>query len=171
MPVNETSGILRYKDAEGNSNILYPVTTADHVDGLDELELSILNKIHPVGSVYMSLSDIDPSELFGIGTWERIQNMFLLGASDVYPVGSTGGEVNHLLTIEEMPKHNHKVKTDINNSDYNMTWDPWTEWTTGYTQVADETEACPNGTTFVGGDVPHNNMPPYLAVYMWKRVE
>lgn len=67
----------------------------------------LINIIYPVGSVYMSLSDVEPSILFGVGTWERISGKFLLAASDDHAVGTTGGEEEHTLTIAETPSHTH----------------------------------------------------------------
>lgn len=129
-----------------------------------------INTIYPVGSIYISANNVSPEVLFG-GQWEPIRDVFLLASGDEYIAGETGGEASHTLTTDEMPSHNHKVKTDINNSEYNITWAAWTEWTTGYTQVGYETTASPNGTTYEGGGAAHNNMPPYLTVYMWKRIE
>lgn len=130
----------------------------------------IIDQVYPIGSIFMSVSSINPKILFG-GEWEQIKDAFLLASGDVYLAGEIGGESEHVLTLNEMPTHNHKVKTDINNEPYNITWEPWTEWTTGYTQVADETSSAPNGTTYCGGNEAHNNMPPYLSVYVWKRTE
>ena len=62
--------------------------------------------IYPVGAIYMSVSSTSPASLFG-GTWEQIQNRFLLAAGDTYAAGKTGGEATHTLTVEEMPAHNH----------------------------------------------------------------
>lgn len=37
MPVVEKNGLMKYKDKSGNLYILYPVTNADNIDGLDEM--------------------------------------------------------------------------------------------------------------------------------------
>ena len=125
---------------------------------------SILSAAYPIGSIYLSLNDTDPAELFG-GIWEQIKDAFLLTAGDVYTAGETGGESEHTLTVEEMPTHTHPVKSAVaggNNIGYAKVSasgnvdDPPTMWTTGV-------------ATTVGGSQPHNNMPPYLAVYAWKR--
>lgn len=51
---------------------------------------NVLNMIYPVGSIYLSVNDTSPADLFG-GTWEKIENRFLIGASSSKPVNSTGG--------------------------------------------------------------------------------
>lgn len=116
---------------------------------------------YPVGSIYLSVNDTDPATLFG-GTWERIGGRFLLGADDTYAAGSTGGEAEHTLTIDEMPKHNHEI--DNLNASGNAT---------PYMTVSAQDKKGYGGnvqTMFAGGGKPRNNMPPYLAVFMWKRV-
>lgn len=121
--------------------------------------------IYPIGAIYLSVSATNPATLFG-GKWEQIKDRFLLAAGDTYSNGSTGGEANHILTIEEMPSHKHQIKTnndDFNNSpnggNYGTTHDGANTWynTNWYTENS-------------GGNAAHNNMPPYLTVYMWKRV-
>lgn len=62
--------------------------------------------IYPVGSIYMSVNNVDPSTLFG-GTWEPIKDKFLLASGDTYENGATGGEATHTLSASEMPTHNH----------------------------------------------------------------
>lgn len=133
-----------------------------------QLPTNVIDTIYPVGSIYMSVSNVHPSGLFG-GTWEQIKDTFLLSAGDNYTAGETGGEAEHVLTVDEMPSHNHKLKTDINNPTYNITWSEWFEYTDGWTQEAGQTQAPATHTTSTGGDTAHNNMPPYLTVYVWKR--
>ena len=116
---------------------------------------------YPVGAIYLSVTDTDPATLFG-GTWERIGGRFLLGADDTYTAGSTGGEAEHTLTIDEMPKHNHEI--DNLNASGNAT---------PYMTVQAQDNKGYGGnvqTMYAGGSQPHNNMPPYLTVFMWKRV-
>ena len=113
----------------------------------------------PVGYVYLSLDATSPAALFG-GTWERIVDRFLLAGSSVsYPVGSTGGAATHTLTISEMPRHQH-IYTLSGGS------------LTGGTGHADWSQGAHQewSTQATGGSAAHNNMPPYLSVYMWKRI-
>ena len=115
---------------------------------------------YPVGAIYLSVTDANPAALFG-GTWERIGGRFLLGADTTYTAGSTGGEATHTLTADEMPRHNHEI--DNLNAAGNAT---------PYMTVQAQDKKGYGGnvqTMFAGGGKAHNNMPPYLAVYMWKR--
>ena len=68
-----------------------------------------LDKQYPVGSIYLSVNNTNPSELFG-GTWERIKDKFLLASGDTYSNGSTGGSATHTLTTNEMPSHKHTYR-------------------------------------------------------------
>ena len=116
---------------------------------------------YPVGAIYLSVTEVDPSSLFG-GKWERIGGRFLLGADSTYAAGSTGGEAAHTLTADEMPRHNHEV--DNFNASGNAT--PFMT-----VQAQDKKGFGGNvQTMYAGGGKAHNNLPPYLAVYMWKRV-
>lgn len=116
---------------------------------------------YPVGAIYLSVTEVDPSALFG-GTWERIGGRFLLGADSTYAAGSTGGEAAHTLTVDEMPRHNHEI--DNLNASGNAT--PFMT-----VQAQDKRGYGGNvQTMYAGGGKAHNNLPPYLAVYMWQRV-
>ena len=115
--------------------------------------------IYPVGAIYMSTSSTSPASLFG-GTWERIQNRFLLAAGSSYTAGKTGGAATHTITVSEMPPHQHKYRlkggsntdsqTAILNWESNVDYQEWSTENTGEGQ-------------------PMNIMPPYLVVYVWKR--
>lgn len=128
----------------------------------------VLNAVFPVGSLYLSVNDTSPATLFG-GTWEAMGGRFLLGADATYPAGSTGGEASHTLTTNEMPRHTHTTAVEYNAGTSSI--EAWSllikqgSWETPSTTVT-------NGSAnnqFVGGSQPHNNLPPYLAVYIWKR--
>ena len=118
-----------------------------------------VDMIYPVGSIYMSASATSPASLFG-GTWESIGGRFLLGADATYAAGSTGGEAMHTLTNNEMPKHGHLIYMNSEAS----TGEFW-----GPNNVTPQSKEIANTTAENGGNQPHNNMPPYLVVYMWKR--
>ena len=138
---------------------------------------------YPVGSIYLSVNDNDPAQLFG-GTWVRIKDTFLLASGDTYDNESTGGSADaqliqhtHTFTFEHTHKvgvHTLNVKSDgtINRSVSSNS----TIYRGGYGDNNTTVNTLPNespiGTTNVSGDVASGtgkNMPPYLAVYMWKR--
>lgn len=122
------------------------------------------NLIYPVGSIYMSTVNANPATLFG-GTWEQLEDRFLLGAGTTYTAGDTGGEAEHTLTVDEMPSHSHNLygQNDSSMSDYMAgSTQPYGIGTSGNEYT--------NRMTATGGDAAHNNMPPYIVVYMWKRL-
>lgn len=124
----------------------------------------IINMIYPVGAIYMSVNAASPATLFG-GTWERIQDTFLLAAGSAYAAGATGGEAEHTLAVEEMPSHNHDFTNGVNvmGSSSNAFASGNGAWAPSGTVLRTD-------TIKTGGGQPHNNMPPYLAVYVWKRI-
>jgi hypothetical protein len=125
--------------------------------------------IYPVGSVYMSANSTSPASLFG-GTWEQIKARFLLGAGDSYALGSTGGEAQTLIAANNLPEHNHTVTTTSDSGDLsgegNMMKLPSNYGATANGQGNTAVRANANNTE----NLPINNMPPYLVVFMWKRV-
>ena len=150
---------------------------------------NVLSVTYPVGAIYLSVSSTDPGTIFG-GTWEQIQDRFLLSAGTTYTAGATGGEPTHTLTTSEMPSHTHiqnahshgiHTSTNYSSNANGLTRDSWQDWVGGgyaggtysYAQTnrsglnwIQSTTATNQNT---GGGSAHNNMPPYLVVYMWKR--
>lgn len=133
----------------------------------------IMLTLYPVGAVYISANSTSPASLFG-GTWERLEGRFLLGADSTYAAGSTGGEATHTLTADEMPKHFHILPYKVDWGDKNglNSWQSMFVDGTMYDTGSDGYTGKwhPYETQYNGGGLSHNNMPPYLAVYMWKRV-
>ena len=122
----------------------------------------IWDKIYPIGSIYLSVTSTSPSVLFG-GVWEQIKDAFILAAGDKYPAGTTGGEAEHTLTVDEMPMHNHIYQytgqSNVNGTDKIKVVNSQ-DTANGYT----------GNPGYAGGNQPHNNMPPYLVAYCWKRI-
>lgn len=125
----------------------------------------------PIGSIYMTVSNTSPASLFG-GTWERISDRFLLGASGTYPAGAAGGEFAHTLTQSELPNYSLSVTNGSNviRSKTGSYADAYVQTQSGGWGIPDwesKTVTVASG----GSGEAHNNMPPYLAVYMWKRTK
>lgn len=123
----------------------------------------VSGKLSHIGMIIHSTT-LDTMEkviaIYGGETWEKIEGMFLLGASSDYEVNSTGGEKNHTLTIDEMPSHNHGIPhgyLGTTPAEINVSYSNTMK--TGTYQP----------TTSTGVNQPHNNMPPYKAVYIWER--
>lgn len=122
----------------------------------------VLDNVYPIGAVYMSMNSTNPGTLFG-GTWKQVQGKFLLGVSNAYPAGSSGGESEHTLTTAEIPDHTHSFKYTGQSV------------TTGvnairlYEAASNQYNAYSGGQSSNCGGQAHNNMPPYLAVYIWYR--
>lgn len=141
---------------------------------------TLLDLLHPVGSIYQSTVSTSPATLFG-GTWEQLSGRFLIAANSTYTAGSTGGEASHTLTVAEMPAHQGHMYDNFNESGYvDRNGDANSYYVdssaAGYAKYENRPYKIVSGNEFVmqgytrGGSQAHNNMPPYLAVYMWKRV-
>ena len=136
----------------------------------------VLDNVYPVGSIYMNVNSTNPGTLFG-GTWEQIQGRFLLGMSSSYPAGSQGGETEHTLSTNEMPAHSHNFSYQEEDGNKSFSGNMLQKTGTAYPERlgvnmalgADWSSAGYLTLDNVGGNQAHNNMPPYLSVYIWKR--
>lgn len=139
-------------------------------------EATFFDKIYPIGAVHITTNSVNPSNYFD-GEWERIQDTFLLASGTTYENGTTGGSATVTLTSAQsgVPAHSHKYQ------DYNTTYTlkttnrkPGTSTAVAYgtslTAGGGATERTSSNNTAANASQAHNNMPPYLAVYMWERV-
>jgi len=114
-----------------------------------------------VGHVYLTFGDENPATMYG-GTWEKIAaGTFLTSAGSGYAVGATGGEATHELSTAEMPLHRHGTAAR-SGADSLGAW----------ARIAYPTNSGTEATMYTdyqGSGNAHNNMPPYIAVYMWRR--
>ncbi len=150
----------------------------------------ILDYVYPIGSIYLSTSHISPETLFG-GKWQQLQNRFLLGAGSHYANGHTGGESTHKLSVDELPKHSHDtpffnnmdkeskndfvgvfgkgmtVSQALKQTGKSSTIEMW--WKDQFNTAEGSEHSYRTSST--GSNKAHNNMPPYIVVNMWKRIE
>ena len=146
---------------------IYVESRKVYVDGK-----TILDKFFPIGKMWISTDPTSPASIVG-GSWEQIQDRFLLAAGSTYGAGTTGGEAAHTLTIDEMPAHGHDsydYTVGFMAHKYAMSG----TWAEGQILATISTGAgvvwTHQNPPKTGGGGSHNNMPPYLSVYMWKRV-
>lgn len=131
-----------------------------------EFQKRILLKVYPVGSYYWSNDSRNPKDLFG-GKWTEINGRFLFATKSGYSCGQTGGEEMHRLTIDEMPSHSHST-VDWARTNHGS----WSHESRGSDRTLDYRDDTPySGTNSTGGNCAHNNMPPYLCAYCWRRIE
>ena len=150
-----TSEGMKYRSEVGGNLITVP-------GGMQMSD--VINTIYPVGSIYMSINNTNPGTLFTGTTWTQLKDRFLLGAGDTYSGGDTGGAATVTLTTNEIPSHTHTYKhyAQTVNCTAGSGDTGRTVVTTAYGQSSSTSDAR-------GGGQAHENMPPYLAVYMWKR--
>ena len=127
---------------------------------------SIFNSIYPVGTIYMTVTEVNPQELFG-GTWVswgcgRVPVGVNNSIADFSTIERTGGEIAHTLTTEEMPSHTHNL---IGGAVQGLTAVAEGSFISGVWSSPGQ-----NLITSSGGNAAHNNLPPYITCYMWKRV-
>jgi len=132
-------------------------------DNLDYLFSTILSSVYPVGSIYTNASvSTNPATLLGFGTWVahgagRVNVGFSAGDPDFGTLGATGGAKTHTLSSAEMPSHTHAVGFGSNAGT-----DAAVGSTGGSTPFS-------QNTTSTGGGGAHNNLQPFVVVYMWLR--
>lgn len=135
------------------------------------LELSSRLRKYPLGMIVGFDTDIDPNEAYG-GVWERIKGRFIWGVDDNETVGVTGGEKTHALTVAELAAHRHgKIYYADSGKTFGLAdtgTSPTSAWALEYAG-ADNHPGDSLNTGETGGGEPHNNMPPYYAVYLWRK--
>ena len=79
------------------------VSTAD-------LDVRIFETCYPIGSIFITERAENPNVILTGGvnsTWEKIQGRFIRATDDTIVAGSTGGSNSTILTVANLPAHNH----------------------------------------------------------------
>lgn len=158
---------------------------------------SVADIVYPIGSIYLSVNNINPGTIFG-GTWVswgsgQVPVGVNTSVSQFATVEQTGGEITHTLTTAEMPSHDHSISGGActtgsggsHNHTYGVTVHPAVGFTlgaNGYSTVTGDNQntssngnhshSVPNHAHDIGntgGGQAHNNLQPYITCYMWKR--
>lgn len=182
-----------------NINTTGSISVTGTVDGVDVAGLNtalssgtvsdsrianILDKVYPVGSIYTSMTrSTSPASIFG-GAWSAIGEGRVLighgqgtdsnGGTKAFAVGTADadGEYTHILTNAEMPRHDHVANRNSQDSYNRLLQDKSSNHSTGKGFDVTAGEIAINTGQIIeeeGNDQPHNNVQPYLTVYMWKR--
>lgn len=128
---------------------------------------------YPVGAIYLSTNSTSPAELFG-GKWNRIEDRFLLTQGSSYTAGSKGGSANAVLVNHDGHLYGYAkwneanvgtVGKFLNSSQMSTYGSAGRGWWVAYGN-----EVYPAGHSS-GEDGTGKNMPPYLVVHCWERIE
>lgn len=146
------------EEARANLELL---TNSTYLDALWKL---MNQRQYPVGEIYTTRRAGNPATLLGFGTWEAYAQGRVLvghdaGDSSFNAVDKTGGAKTHVLTIPEMPAHTHEVRAGL----FNSTTDG------NFVDTVPTAQGANPVTTSTGGGQAHNNLQPYITVFMWKR--
>lgn len=171
-------------------------TTIDNaITDIQSLQSIILNTVYPVGSLYTSFNSTSPANIVG-GTWEQIQNCFLMAAGSSYAIGTSGGSATHThtsaahthttaghtLTVNEMPSHTHATYGQVPRiNDSSVSGDTYghtSQQSWWFRSVAGEVKYAGGGashshgntgSTTPGATGASSSLPPYKTIYMWQR--
>lgn len=136
----------------------------------------------PVGGIFISVVDTNPATLLGYGTWAAFGTGRTLvgidaGQTEFDVVEETGGAKTHTLALTEIPvhthvqnAHNHVIRSQTATTGSATSYEHGTLDTSS--TEAEATEVTDNATAVnqdAGGGLAHNNLQPYIVVYMWKR--
>ena len=120
---------------------------------------------YPIGSVLITTTNTNPGTIIG-GTWTAIEGKFLLAQSNSHPAGETGGAETVTLAVNQIPQHTHNMANWLRGDASSSGSPGWT----GYALKAQAHGLSEIVNTMpTGGGQAHNNMPPYVAVYVWER--
>ena len=137
----------------------------------NKLVNSIKSAMYPVGSVYITYNNNNPGNFLG-GTWEQFgQGRTLIGegtgndgsTSMTFTANNTGGEYKHKLTVDEMPSHSHKLYA--RGGQTAQTSSPFA----ANKPILQGSNSYGFDVSKAGGDGYHNNIPPYITVFFWRR--
>lgn len=171
-------------DSLQNDINLLKEQSVEIIDFYNNIITFSLNLLYPIGSIYYSFNNEIPFLEQNFGKWEQIKDTFLLSSGDYYTINSSGGTSVEYLQITNLPKHQHLTPFYGNaiadgtytESHYNFIYGqgPTIDKTISKTEmygVAQQSEGDEVAylTQPIGNSKEHNNMPPYITIYMWKR--
>lgn len=135
----------------------------------------IIDLIYPIGSVFITVNNVNPKTYLPNTNWELIEDRFLLGAGSTYTAGATGGNENHTHSLDNgYAQITYTWQDSQNRLGLNIKQvNSW--YMTRYTKSSgagyeDGSKISYDAAQLAGSTDSSSNMPPYLVVYMWKRI-
>ena len=151
----------------------------NQINALKGEQSQLLQRVYPIGSLYISESTVSPATLFGFGKWEKIEDRFLIGASKNTPIKSQGGSFTHSHGSLDGRNGNLAAAIGATNNNPNVI---------GYKAVNDINIGALGNATYVvagtnigiggwnhftavvGQTAEASISPPYYAVNIWRRI-
>lgn len=165
----------------------YAPSATGNADTLDGYHLSgILEAIYPVGSIYIGSDDgTMPALIASIGTWQRVEGMFIVGASDSdtdFDYDDTGGAKSHSLVNANLPRYNGTVT--MHGAGSGGATVMWSASGSGISAGTSRSQYRSGGSNTAGANsldsfslnigqstpTPVPTLPPYKAKYIWERI-
>lgn len=137
--------------------------TLEIADANGQNRKEIRDLIYPIGSIYLTIINVNPSTLFG-GTWEKIYGGYLYGAGQTIDKTTYEGwgTQSHTLTTDEIPSHNHDSYGWAEVSDGSGSYKVF--------GVVSGASASGVGTRYSGGGQGHTHNIATIDVFVWKRI-
>lgn len=141
--------------------------------------MTSIENCYPIGAIYISTANTNPNSALGFGTWTQIEDKFLLAAGSTYIGGNTGGIATVKLNKENLPAisgtiamHSQGVATNIHDVTgcFSSGLTNEDSYRTGGTQTGGAPSIGRINYNNGGNGTAHENMPPYLVVYIWQRI-
>ena len=182
----------KYTTNEESAANIKEVALLEDITPLSDIVSSVGKALYPVGAIYMSTANVNPSTFITGTTWVawgsgRVPVGVDTSDTSFNTVEKTGGEKTHTLTESEMPAHKHTgtESTSLGNTkpqlgasatvsketiiaDFTRTTEDVVIYESAATTPANNTLTVEHGIT-AGGGQPHSILQPYITCYMWKR--
>ena len=152
----------------------------NQINAIKSEQSQLLQRVYPIGSLYISESTVSPATLFGFGRWEKIEDKFLIGASRNTPIKSSGGSKTHSHGNKNGRNGNlaaaiGAVNGNTNAVGYKATNDTDLNALGNPTFVVSGAGQGFTGwnhfTAVVGQTTEASTLPPYYAVNIWRRID
>ena len=168
---SSTSGLVKNDGSiDSNDYVTSQELPSKTSDLINDSSFTTLQAVYPVGSIYMSINNTNPSVLFGFGVWEKIEDKFLLASGTTYANGSTGGSADAVVVSHSHTYGKQYVITTSGEA-LNRVSTAGESGTKVPNLLQSNDGIYRNEIQNSGEDGAGKNMPPYLAVNIWKRTE